>query len=69
MSFNNKPDESFELKVIRPANVTASILIPWNTPKAALSLDKKPLKIKRSGNFILLENVGSGKHTIICTKQ
>ena len=68
-SFKNKAGESFELRVTLPANVTALIYIPLNVSKMALFLDGKPQKIKREGNFVLIENVGSGQHFITCTKQ
>jgi hypothetical protein len=69
VSYKNKTDELFDLKVVIPANVTAIIYIPWKSTKLALFLGKKPLKAKRTGDFLLLENIGSGEHHITCTKQ
>lgn len=69
VSFNQKPGECFELNITIPANAVANVFIPWNTQKASVSLDNNPVKIKKSGNFVLLENVGSGKHYIKCSEK
>jgi hypothetical protein len=69
VSFKNKTGELFDLKVVIPENVTADIYITWKSTKLALFLGEKPLKVKRTGDFVFIENLGSGEHQITCTKQ
>jgi alpha-L-rhamnosidase len=57
---------SYKLQLDLPVNVTARIAIPGgNTDCAAVYLDGTVKKGTMLNNYIVIENIGSGEHTII----
>lgn len=60
-SFNNIPNESFQLEVTIPANSSADIYLPFFSKKQKIEQDNQPVSYQRKGDFSVIENVGSGK--------
>jgi hypothetical protein len=59
-SFNNIPNESFQLEVTIPANSSADIYLPFFSKKQKIEQDNQPVSYQRKGDFSVIENVGSG---------
>ena len=60
VSFQNKPQQSFILKVAIPANTTADIYLPFWSKSQKTTMNGAPVKCRQEGKFVLVENVGSG---------
>ncbi len=59
----NRDSKNYRLTLTAPANVTAAVYIPkGNSTSNSIKLDGKRVTAKEAGNFLLLENVGSGRH-------
>ena len=69
VKFENIPGESFRLNVEIPANTTAEIYLPNLSRKQKVTLNNKPVKFSRTGDFIQVEPVGSGKWEFFVYKQ
>lgn len=61
VKFENIPGESFRLDVKIPANTTAEIYLPNISRNQKVMLNNKPIKYSRTGDFIQVETLGSGK--------
>jgi alpha-L-rhamnosidase len=58
-------NDDFSLIIELPVNTKAHVYIPkYKTRGNILMLDGKKCKARRSGNYLLLENIGSGAHSI-----
>jgi len=68
VSFNNKPNESFELNVTIPANMKADIYLPFYSVKQKVTKNNKLANYEIKGNFIVIENVGSGNNIFRVTR-
>ena len=56
--------KSYHLSLSSPDNVRAIVYIPkGNASSALVKIDGKPVQGKINGNYIVIENVGSGTHT------
>lgn len=55
--------KTFQLTLISPNNVTAEVYIPKGSSTSnEVTVDGKIITAKTTGNYLLIENVGSGKH-------
>ncbi len=61
VSFVNDPGTSFSLTVDLPANTTAEVLLPYFQKRQRVLVNGTPVPFGRRGNFILVENIGSGR--------
>ncbi len=61
VSFVNDPGTSFSLTVDLPANTTAEVLLPYFHKRQRVLVNGTPVPFGRRGNFILVENIGSGR--------
>jgi alpha-L-rhamnosidase len=69
VSWKTAPDV-YILKLNLPVNTTARIFIPrGNTDSPVVDLDGAATKSIKVGNYMVLENVGSGEHTFIRKDQ
>jgi alpha-L-rhamnosidase len=58
--------KKYELTLICPVNVNAEVFIPKGTSASTtVKVDGKELKANVKGNYLVIENVGSGKHIFI----
>jgi alpha-L-rhamnosidase len=58
--------DRFVLKVILPANVTATVCVPKGAAADSLvQVDGAPLTATAAGNYLSLAGVGSGAHTFV----
>ena len=64
VSFNNAPNEKFELEITIPANTTAEVWLPLFDRRQRLTMNGVVQRGTVDGNFVKL-NVGSGNHTFI----
>ena len=64
LSFENKADESFTMKVTLPANTTQNeVWIPYSGKgKYNLKMNGELITAKRIRDFIVIDNMGSGKY-------
>lgn len=60
MSFKNKPQQSFSMNLTIPANSTADIYLPFWTKSQKVMMNGSAVKYRQEGNFVVIENVGSG---------
>lgn len=60
MSFKNKPQQSFSMNLTIPANTTARVYLPFWSKSQKVSMNNKGVKYYREGDFIVIEDVGSG---------
>lgn len=61
VSFQNKPQQSFILNVITPANTTKDVYLPFWSKSQKVTMNGVPVKYRREGSYAVVENVGSGK--------
>lgn len=60
----DRNDKRFSLTLAIPDNVEAKVYVPkCDIPGKTLKVDGKEVSGKEEGNYILIENIGSGKHT------
>ncbi len=64
LSFANKPQQSFSLKLTIPANTTANVYLPFWSKSQKVSMNGEPVKFRQEGSFAIIENVGSGNSAI-----
>jgi alpha-L-rhamnosidase len=57
-------DKSFEMKIVIPANTTAQIHLPLKGKKYQVWMEDKKIKSHIVGQWVLLNNVGSGNHRL-----
>lgn len=63
VDFVSKKGESFNLNIIIPANTKATVYLPrYGNDDLFVKMDDKPRKCIVDGNFLVIENVGSGEH-------
>ncbi|WP_430974569.1 family 78 glycoside hydrolase catalytic domain [Sunxiuqinia rutila] len=62
VSFFNEPEKRFQLKVIIPANTTADVYLPFWSKAQQVSHNDREVKHQKSGEFLIIENLGSGTH-------
>ncbi|MGQ1787159.1 alpha-L-rhamnosidase-related protein [Saccharicrinis sp. GN24d3] len=63
LSFENVRGESFTMKVELPANTKNEVWIPYSGKgKYSLSMNGERISAKRIRDFIVVENIGSGKY-------
>ncbi|MBW8326163.1 MAG: family 78 glycoside hydrolase catalytic domain [Prolixibacteraceae bacterium] len=60
MSFQNKPQQSFSMNLILPANTTADVYLPFWSKSQKVKMNGNAVKYRLEGNFAVIENVGSG---------
>ena len=60
MSFQNKPQQSFSMNLILPANTTADVYLPFWSKSQKVKMNGNAVKYRQEGSFIILEGVGSG---------
>lgn len=65
VNFTNDPGQSFQIEVTIPTNTTADIYLPLYSKKQILHMNGAPVKYRREGNFSVIENVGSGKWSLV----
>jgi hypothetical protein len=63
ISFENDPEKSFHLDVTIPANSTADIYLPFWSKSQKIVMDGKEIPVKKAGDYVIVENTGSGDHT------
>jgi hypothetical protein len=61
--FRNKPEQRFYLEAGIPANSLAMVWLPYWRKNQVVKMDGQSVSYAREGNFALIDNVGSGKHT------
>jgi len=65
-SFEAAPGKPFRLSVAIPANMTATLAVPAGEGlSTTVTLDGKPAEARREGGSLLVENVASGRHTLV----
>ena len=62
VSFENSPGKSFQLEVTIPANTTTDVYLPFISKSQTMLMDGEKTGYKQDGKFLVVENVGSGKH-------
>ncbi|MCF7954662.1 MAG: family 78 glycoside hydrolase catalytic domain [Phycisphaerae bacterium] len=66
VSFENKPQGPFTLKVDIPANMVARIGLPTGNSKTkTLTVDGRKVEAKLKDGYLFVEGIGSGTHTLI----
>jgi hypothetical protein len=60
MSFRNQPQQSFSLNLALPANTTADVYLPFWSKSQKVMMNGNAVKYRLEGNFVVIENVGSG---------
>lgn len=59
----NRGSKIYTLTLTAPDNVTADVYIPkGDSASNTVKVDGRPVPAKEAGDFLLIENVGSGKH-------
>ncbi|TKG96695.1 alpha-L-rhamnosidase [Puteibacter caeruleilacunae] len=70
MSFRNKVGKQFVMILNLPANTVGEVWVPISGMKAyELSLNGELIDAKRVRNFLVVSNVGSGRHTFELSAQ
>ena len=68
--FENKPGQSFHLTIETPANTVTRVLIPTDgNPSNKLVVDGREIFGMREGDFLRIDGIGSGKHTLVYLQQ
>ena len=62
VAFENNPGKSFKLNVEIPANTKADVYLPFFGKSQKVMMDGESVTLKPNGKFVIIENVGSGKH-------
>ena len=66
IDFNQKEGSCFTLNLNIPANINAKVCIPkFNSESSYIEIDGSERKGTVSGNFIVIDNIGSGSHTFV----
>ncbi|MDD2303816.1 MAG: family 78 glycoside hydrolase catalytic domain [Prolixibacteraceae bacterium] len=68
MSFQNKPQQSFSMNLILPANTTADVYLPFWSKSQKVTMNGNAVKYRQEGSFIILEGVGSGNSVFEVSK-
>ena len=68
MSFQNKPQQSFTMNLILPANTTADVYLPFWSKSQKVTMNGNAVKYRQEGSFIILEGVGSGNSVFEVSK-
>ena len=63
LSFTNKPQQSFSIKLTIPANTTAEVYLPFWSKAQKITMNGASVKYRQEGSFAVVENVGSGNNT------
>lgn len=61
------PGKSFELEINIPANTTADVFLPALNNNSKATFDGEMITAKSQGEFLLISDVGSGKHKFVVT--
>ncbi|MGQ7871142.1 family 78 glycoside hydrolase catalytic domain [Sunxiuqinia sp. sy24] len=61
-SFQHEPGKNFQLSVNIPANTTADVYLPFWSKAQRVSHNDKKVNYRKAGEFLIIEEVGSGKH-------
>jgi hypothetical protein len=69
VSFKNQPDQSFMLSTETPANTKAEVYLPSMSKNQKITMDGEEVNYKLEGNFVIIENVGSGNHVFEVKKS
>jgi alpha-L-rhamnosidase len=69
VSFKNQPDQSFLLSTETPANTKAEVYLPSMSKNQKITMDGEEVNYKLEGNFVIIENVGSGNHVFEVKKS
>jgi alpha-L-rhamnosidase len=65
VSFNNDPGKSFHLEVDLPGNTSAQLGVPrMGSDDASLTVDGHRIFGRIDGNFVRVDEIGSGHHTV-----
>lgn len=64
VKFTNEPGKIFALEIDIPANTTAKVYLPYYNKNQKVTLNEKPIKFTKDGNFAIVDNIGSGKSTL-----
>lgn len=64
VKFTNEPGKTFSLEIDIPANTTAAVYLPYYSKNQKVTLNDKPIKFTKDGNFAVVDNIGSGKSTL-----
>ena len=68
LSFTNKPEQSFSMKLTIPANTTADVYLPFWTKSQKVMMNGNAVKYRQEGTFAVVEGVGSGNSVFEVTK-
>lgn len=60
-----KKQDTFQLQVRLPANMSARIALPAEASATQLSWNNQGVELIREGKFVFLDNIGAGTHTIV----
>jgi hypothetical protein len=63
LSFTNKPQQSFSIKLTIPANTTAEVYLPFWSKAQKITMNGASVKYRQEESFAVVENVGSGNNT------
>jgi alpha-L-rhamnosidase len=61
LSFRNKPQQSFTMSLILPANTSADVYLPFWSKSQKVILNGIVVKYRQEGNFAVVEGIGSGE--------
>jgi len=64
VKFTNDPGKTFALEINIPANTTAVVYLPYYSKYQRVTLNDKPIKFTKDGNFAVVDNISSGKSTL-----
>lgn len=62
-SFVNDPGHSFRLEISLPPNSSAKVFLPYFSKRQTVSVNGTPTKVKKEGDFFVIDNVDAGKWT------
>jgi len=67
-SFKNIKGKSFSMKISVPVNSTAEVWLPVISSYRDVKEDGISANYRKDGNFVVIENVGSGEHELMINK-
>ncbi len=60
VKFLNKPQQSFSMNIIIPANAIADVYLPFWSKSQKVTMNDKFVNYRQEGNFAVVEGIGSG---------
>ena len=70
VSFINKPDRPFELRIELPVNMTARVGLPqMNAASTTLVVDGKQTEASLQDGTLFVDGIGSGSHVLTCESE